>query len=78
MANTIRPARSCLNCALAKWDKTSTGRLHPKGGGKCGWVAPPPKAVPEAFYTFGNVKLHGGHINRAHPFYQCLTWEAAT
>ena len=34
---TDKPAHLCLTCNLAEWEKTSSGRMHPGGRGKCVW-----------------------------------------
>lgn len=38
----------CLTCALAKWDRTSNGRLHPSGKGRCTFVPEPGPLPPWA------------------------------
>ena len=33
-------AHTCKTCALAEWERTAAGRLHPSQFGRCRWVAP--------------------------------------
>lgn len=55
--------KSCLHCKYAEWDKTTSGRLHPSGDGKCtfAYKAPP---LPQSMYFITEPKPYGGHINR--------------
>ncbi len=39
MAEAVTAVRTCRTCALAVWDRTKAGALHPKGRGVCGWSA---------------------------------------
>ncbi len=54
---------NCIDCRHASWDRTKSGRLHPKGWGKCTfpWKMPP---LPAAFYFTSTPHLGGGYINR--------------
>lgn len=60
----------CVECALAKWQRTAAGRLHPSGDGLCGWKMPEIR-LPVSMYFFGNPKPYGGHINRRDQWRQC-------
>lgn len=71
-------AHSCMDCALAKWERTKTGRLHPSGDGRCQWKAPD-IAVSAAFYFSGYKRKalpepSGGYIERKQPYTDCPTW----
>ena len=57
--------KNCTDCKHALWDKTETGRLHPKGGGQCKYPYKVP-ALPQAFYwmSHGTPEPLGGYINR--------------
>lgn len=57
--------KNCTDCKHAQWDKTETGRLHPKGGGQCKYPYKVP-ALPQAFYWMyrGAPEPLGGHISR--------------
>lgn len=71
---------SCLNCALAEWYKTKSGRLHPSGDGECQWRFEQRK-IPKAFYYIGTYDNHaapapsGGYINRRKAYENCATFE---
>lgn len=72
--------KTCLNCALAKWDRTATGRLHPSGNGRCLWVMDK-IAIPRAFYWLSSSQDYfpwpsGGWINRRKPHTDCPLWTA--
>jgi hypothetical protein len=72
---------SCLSCKFAKWQRTQAGRLHPSGGGRCGW-AMPHIPIPAAFYWLGHRENNqpqpsGGYIKRHEPRRNCPTWESA-
>lgn len=56
--------KTCIGCKYADWKKTSNGRLHPSGDGRCryAWKAPP---LPAAFYFINSEpKPSGGCIQR--------------
>ena len=57
--------KNCTDCKHALWDKTETGRLHPKGGGLCKYPYKVP-ALPQAFHWMyrGAPEPLGGHISR--------------
>ena len=57
--------KNCTDCKHALWDKTETGRLHPKGGGQCKYPYKVP-ALPQAFYWMyrGAPEPLGGYISR--------------
>ena len=57
--------KNCTDCKHALWDKTETGRLHPKGEGWCKYPYKVP-ALPQAFYWMyrGSPEPLGGHISR--------------
>ena len=62
----------CDGCKFANWKRTTNGRLHPDGSGKCEWVAT--VALPPSCYTGGfgrdfnnmdsTLTLRGRHIWR--------------
>jgi len=55
--------KSCRDCKYAEWDRTSKGRLHPSGSGRCTFkVKVPP--LPASMYWIGTTKPAGGYINR--------------
>lgn len=55
--------KSCKDCGYANWYRTSSGKLHPSGDGKCEfkWKLPP---IPQAFYLLKSNSLCGGYISR--------------
>jgi len=56
--------KTCTGCKYADWRKTSNGRLHPSGIGRCAflWTAP---RLPAAFYFINGIpKPSGGMIDR--------------
>ena len=58
----------CLSCKLAKWQRTTSGRLHPSGDGMCQWQFPE-TPLPPPFYWLGFSKggcprPYGGNIAR--------------
>jgi len=57
--------KNCKDCKYAEWDKTTTGRLHPSGDGKCTYPFKVPK-LPAAMYWIGRTvpEPSGGQINR--------------
>lgn len=54
--------KQCIGCKHAKWNRTSNGRLHPSGEGRCTypWVMNP---LPAAFYML-SPHINGGGIDR--------------
>lgn len=57
--------KNCTDCVHADWDRTATGRLHPKGYGKCTFEIKIP-VLPRAFWWIGSdtPKPFGGYISR--------------
>lgn len=55
--------KNCTGCKWAEWDRTSAGRLHPSGSGRCQYKYKLPP-LPGAFYWLGNPRLYGGLIIR--------------
>ena len=56
--------KNCTNCAYAKWDKTTKGKLHPSGDGKCTFEYKINK-LPASMYWVGSTpNPAGGLINR--------------
>lgn len=55
--------KSCNDCKYAQWQKTRTGKLHPSGGGQCGYDYKIPP-LPGAFFFIGSPLKCGGIINR--------------
>lgn len=73
--------RNCLNCKYALWDKTSSGRLHPSGDGRCAWKLPEIH-IPKAYFYHAYreeqwivPKPSGGTIERKKPEKDCPCWE---
>ena len=60
--------KMCNGCQFAEWEKTTAGRLHPNGDGKCLYEYVTPK-LPGAFYWIGGDPTPcGGFINRRKEF----------
>ena len=55
--------KSCKDCKYADWQKTVSGKLHPSGSGKCGFVVSIP-ALPASMYWFDCPRPNGGSISR--------------
>jgi hypothetical protein len=57
--------RNCTYCKWALWSKTTNGRLHPSGDGRCKYPYKVPE-LPQAFCWLYKDAPHpmGGHINR--------------
>ena len=56
--------KHCLDCKYAEWQKTTAGKLHPSGDGRCKypWKMPP---LPASMYFYsGETTPCGGHISR--------------
>jgi hypothetical protein len=75
--------KSCLNCGLAKWDKTAAGHLHPSGHGRCQWAMPVIPISSARYYIGGPTRdvipgPTGGGIDRKAPHTNCPTWVALT
>lgn len=71
---------SCLDCGLAQWKMTSSGRKHPDGSGKCGWNGWEEFRLPHAFKDYHNYdkdrvgymrRPDGGYIDRKSPHKNC-------
>jgi len=82
MTTTTAAKQDCTNCALAKWQRTKTGRLHPSGDGQCQWRMPE-VIIPRAFYyhTWSHAERDvpapsGGYIDRRKAHTNCPTWKA--
>ena len=63
----------CIGCKYANWQKTSNGRLHPNGEGKCTYVFPDMPVLPMSFmwgYSYNDRPPcpKGGRINRTPRF----------
>lgn len=67
----------CVDCKLAHWEKTKTGRLHPSGDGKCQWTMPAVR-LPVSMWLSHSNKPSGGHINRRDDWKQCPQYQKAT
>lgn len=67
---------TCDTCMHAIWRRTSNGRLHPSGGGRCGvpWL---PAPLPKAFYWVGaEPRPAGGYIDRyRNNIKECPCWQ---
>jgi len=63
----------CDGCKFANWKRTSNGRLHPDGSGKCKWqvkIALPPSANTGGYgrdfsQLDSTLTLYGRHIWRS-------------
>jgi hypothetical protein len=57
--------KKCTNCKYAEWEKTSAGKLHPSGNGKCKYPLRIP-ALPQSMYWIGKSSPVpcGGYISR--------------
>jgi len=70
---------SCLNCRLAKWQRTKSENLHPFGDGRCQWQMPE-IAMPKSRYWLGfeqsMPKVSESSISRKRPHTGCPCWEA--
>ena len=55
--------KDCTDCRHAAWKRTSTGRSHPSGDGRCQypWKLPP---LPASMFWISLPSPNGGHINR--------------
>jgi hypothetical protein len=66
---------TCANCTLAKWERTTAGRLHPSGEGRCAWTLP---EIPlaRAFYSDRESLSmpFGGYVWRHKPYSDCPCW----
>lgn len=75
----LNPEPSCANCALAQWETTKAGKLHPSGEGTCRWQMPQIK-LPKSRYFLGwsgkMAQPSGGYINRHQPYTDCPQWLA--
>ena len=62
----------CLECKFANWQRTSAGRLHPSGDGRCTREYPPVR-LPISMYFIGSSapRPSGGYINRKDEWRQC-------
>ena len=63
----------CTRCTFAEWKRTSSGRLHPSGDGRCTWNECANWRIPAAFYYADETDKRvapapcGGYINRRTP-----------
>ncbi len=55
--------RNCTHCVYANWRRTSNGRLHPSGDGRCAKEIKLPQ-LPNAWYWFGTSRPSSGYIHR--------------
>lgn len=55
--------KNCTHCTHANWKRTSAGRLHPSGDGRCTKEIRIPD-LPAAFYWINPPVPSGGPINR--------------
>ena len=73
---------TCDKCKFANWKRTSNGRLHPDGTGRCTYAAR--HAVPASTPSWGMnldhdrmMVVQGGHISRGHDWSgPCALYEA--
>ena len=76
----------CFGCRFAQWKRTTDGRLHPDGTGRCTWKLPyVPKAA--AYQWIGRPyserpdepSVSGGYLNRRDlTFDECEVYEPST
>ncbi len=71
----------CADCKFAEWKRTESGRLSPKGFGKCTW-SKTVRIAPGAGDTFRHdvtkITLTGGNIWRKdYPVVSCPVFEPA-
>lgn len=66
---SAKKASVCVGCRYASWDKTTTGRRHPDGGGQCTWSVTVPFAesvprfgMPKDAQESHKLKISGGRI----------------
>ena len=56
--------KNCTDCKFAEWRRTESGRLHPSGDGRCGYIYKP-APIPASMYFHGRREQpSGGYINR--------------
>lgn len=59
---------TCVGCIYAEWGRTTSGRLHPSGNGRCLYFKRNPRdqRIPAAFYWSSLIPPmpSGGWINR--------------
>ena len=57
--------KDCTNCKHAEWHKTTAGKLHPSGEGKCTYKYSVPK-LPASMFWMGMrpPEPYGGGITR--------------
>lgn len=54
----------CLTCRFANWRKTSGGKLHPSGDGRCTWKMPEIKLPASMYFISHSPNPSGGFIYR--------------
>ena len=66
----------CRDCKYALWQKTASGRRHPKGEGQCGYTPKLP-TLPSAFHWFMGREPGWSHpwINWKKPYEKCPTFQ---
>ncbi len=67
--------KTCTECKHANWRKTTAGKLHPSGEGKCTfrWELP---ELPVSMYWIRTPKPSGGMISRRRYMdNHCAYWE---
>lgn len=68
---------NCIDCKYALWAKTTNGRLHPSGDGKCTWKMPTIILPISFYYPVGRNEIPqplGGYIDRK-KLRDCPAWE---
>ena len=61
----INPSPTCCGCRYAEWRKTTAGRLHPSGDGRCGYVVTIPPIPISMWWGGGDLpRPRGGEISR--------------
>lgn len=56
--------KDCTNCKYAEWDRTTAGKLHQAGTGKCTYPYKIPKLPVSMFWISGVPVPYGGYISR--------------
>lgn len=56
--------KSCVGCKYALWVKTTKGRMHPSGDGRCVYPYKIPVLPKSMHWTFREPAPNGGYINR--------------
>jgi hypothetical protein len=56
--------KDCTKCKYAEWERTTAGRLHPSGQGRCTYPWKMPQ-LPASMHWIGDAPVPwGGYISR--------------